>query len=225
MAGVSGPGAAGRVGRVRLDLGGRPPDLRPAGRVDARAVRGLDDARGHRGRDRAGGDRATRRVDRLPRAGDAGKTGRDGRCDLTGQADRGPRGGLEPAGVRRIRLRLRPAGVAVRGGVGDHRAAAARRADVVPRAVLRRRRLRAGPASVPGGRTADHAGLQQPADAEHRAAGRALVERLVEHLRQLGRAFRGGQGRRRRGDARRTVRRGDGCRAGHAAGWQGPADG
>ena len=43
-----------------------------------------------------------------------------------GRLDRGPRGGLEPAGVRRLRLRLRPAGVALRGGAGDHRAAAAR---------------------------------------------------------------------------------------------------
>ena len=44
-------------------------------------------------------------------------------------------------------------------------------------------------------------GSQQPADAEHRAAGRGLLERLVEHLRQLGRAVRGDQGRGRRGHA------------------------
>ena len=52
---------------------------------------------------------------------------------ISGPAHRGPRRGLEPAGVRRIRLRLRPARVALRGGAGDHRAAAAGGAHDVPR--------------------------------------------------------------------------------------------
>ena len=136
-----------------------------------------------------------------------------------GPAHRGARGGLEPAGVRRVRLRLRPAGLALRGGAGDHRAAAARGADDVPRPVLRRRRLRARPAPGARGRPADHARLEQPADAGHRAAGRGLLERLVEHLRQLGRAVRA---RSRPRSTRRCregrQRRGDGRRPGHPAG-------
>ena len=86
-------------------------------------------------------------------------------------------------------------------------------------AVLRRRRLRARPAPGPGGRPADHARLQQPADAGHRAAGRGLLECLVEHLRQLGRPVRGGQGRGRRCDAGGQGRRGDGGGHGHPARW------
>ena len=146
--------------------------------------------------------------------------GRDGRRDLAGQADRGARGGwnrreFDAFGFpydRRVRASRRRWRSSCRCcGRGERRS----------RAVLRRRRLRAGPAAGPGGRPADHAGLQQPADAEHRAAGRRLVERLVEHLRQLGRAVRGGEGRGRRGHAGGRTRRRDGRRPGHVAGWCG----
>ena len=46
-----------------------------------------------------------------------------------GPADRRAGRGVEPAGVLRVRLRLRPSGQPLRGGAGDHRAAAARGAD------------------------------------------------------------------------------------------------
>ena len=52
-----------------------------------------------------------------------------------------------------------------------------------------------------------------------------LVERLVEHLRQLCRAVRGGEGRGRRGHAEGSARRGDGRGPGHPARWSRPADG
>ena len=201
--------------RVRLGLGRRPPALRPARRQHPRPVRGVDDAGGRRRGHRAGGDRTAGGVDELPRAGHARQAGRDRRRDLAGPADRRARRRVEQAGVRRVRVRLRPSGQPVRRGAGDHRAAAARGPDDVPRRVLRRRRLRPRPAAGPRRRPADHAGLQQPADAEHRAARRGLLERLVEHLRQPGRAVRRGQGRGRRGDAGRPQRGGDRRRDGH----------
>ena len=71
--------------------------------------------------------------------------------------------------------------------------------------LLRRRRLRARPAARARGRPADHARLQQPADAGHRPAGRRLLERLVEHLRQLAST---GSPRSRPGSTRRCPRAG-----------------
>ena len=77
--------------------------------------------------------RPVRRLDGLPRPGDAGQDGRDRRRDLGWPAAPRARRGLERAGVHRVRLPLRPPHLAVRGGLHDHPDAAARRPDRLPR--------------------------------------------------------------------------------------------
>ena len=70
-----------------------------------------------------------RRGHQLPRPGPAGQDGRDRRRDQRRPPHPGPRRGVERDRVPRLRLPLRPARGAVRGGVHDHPHAAARGPD------------------------------------------------------------------------------------------------
>ena len=97
--------------------------------------------------------------------------------------------GWNRRGVRRVRLCLRQARLALRGGAGDHRATAAGRADDVPRSSsttsttacsTRDRSGQGGPPIMLGSNSPRMLGIGLPVvDA---------WKRLVEHLRQLGRA-------------------------------------
>ena len=79
------------------------------------------------------------------------------------------------------------------------------------------------PRPARAGWASDHARLELAADAEHRPAGRGLLERLVEHLRQLGRSLRGDRRPRSTrplrpvGRSRRPLRCWSRCRTGAAA--------
>ena len=112
-------GSYRRSSRLRFDLAGRPPPVRPTGRDRARPVGGVDVARRPRRCHRAGRARSARRVARVPRAGDAGEAGGDRRCDLRRATH--PRGGrgMERAGVPRLRAPVRSSRRPLRGGVHD----------------------------------------------------------------------------------------------------------
>ena len=202
VARVPGPGAARGSGRLRLGLGGRPPALRPprTGRRVGRTKRG----------------RRWRRSRRSPSGSRSGRWSRPPastrrRCwrSRPRRSTRSPAAGSSWAlGAGWNRREFDAFGFPY-----DRRVSRFEEALAIIVPLLREGRTTfhgqfydvddcvLDPRPDATGRPADHAGLEQPAHAEHRSAGRGRLERVVEHLRQLGRTLRTGQGRSRRGRA------------------------
>ena len=160
------------AGRVRLDLGGRPPALPLRGRLDPRAVGGMDDARRPRGGDRPDRARAAGRRVRVPRPVHAREARRDRRGDLGRAAGAGGGRGLERARVRGARGPVRPADRAVRGVVHDRADAAPGRGHRLLGPVLPGAGRGAAAAAGARRRATDPGRLVGPADARGDAAPR-----------------------------------------------------
>src|SRR6266545_7471199 len=201
VARVRGHGRGGRGGRVRLDLGGRPPAVpgrRPAG---AGAVGRLDAARRPRRGHLAGPARSAGGLHRVPAAGHAGPGRRRRAGGERRAAGPWPRRRVERDRVPRLRVPVRPAGGQVRGVVRDRPPAPGRRAGHVPGPVLPDRR-RGAPAQGPSPARA-HGGERRTAGPPGHAAVRRLLELLVPGLRQHRDGVRGAQRDHRPGGGRR----------------------
>ena len=142
--------------------------------------------------------RTARRLDRVPRPGDARQAGRDRRRHLRRTADPRARCRVERARVPGLRLPVRPSCRSLRRGADDHQHAAARRPHRLRRRVPPSGGLRARSAGDPTRWPAADDRLDRPADAVDRPAGRRQLERVVQPLRQHRRRVHRGprQGRR-----------------------------
>ncbi|CAA9554940.1 MAG: POSSIBLE OXIDOREDUCTASE, partial [uncultured Thermomicrobiales bacterium] len=174
----AGDGAAGGGGRIRLRLGLRPPPLSLPGQADQGNLGGVDNPHCPGGGDRAGGTGNAGALHRVPQPRPAGQDGRRPRRGERRTPDPGHRCRLARAGVRRLRLPLRPPRQPLRGGDRDHPPLAADRrrgpaGNLLPGKGGREPAARSAP-----GRAADPGRDRRRADA---AADRPLCRRL-EHL-------------------------------------------